>query len=121
MTKAVAFLATREAAKCRRFYTEALGLRCIEEDDFALVFDAHGAKLRVQKVGEPVLLPYTAFGLEVDDIEARVDALLARGVVARRYPHIDQDARGIWITPSGARVFWFADPDGNLLSLSTSP
>ncbi len=120
MTKAVAFLATRDPPRCRRFYTETLGLRCLDEDDFALVFDAHGTKLRVRKVDELVPLPHTVFGLEVDDIEASVDTLLAQGVVARRYPHVEQDARGIWTAPSGVRVFWFPDPDGNLLSLSTS-
>jgi predicted enzyme related to lactoylglutathione lyase len=29
-----------------------------------------------------------------------------------------QDEAGVWTTPEGARVAWFADPDGNLLSLT---
>jgi predicted enzyme related to lactoylglutathione lyase len=37
-----------------------------------------------------------------------------------RYDGMDQDARGIWMTPGGDRVAWFADPDGNTLSLTAS-
>ena len=56
--------------------------------------------------------------LAVDDIEAEVRRLSGHGVQAVRYGHIEQDALGIWTTPGGAKVYWFRDPDGNLLSLS---
>lgn len=114
----MAFLATSRAPEARRFYAEILGLRFVEEHEFALVFDAHGTMLRIQKVPEVVLAPYTAFGLEVDDIEAAVDALEEKKVHGKRYPHFQQDQRGIWTAPGGARIFWFQDPDGNLLSLT---
>jgi hypothetical protein len=32
-----------------------------------------------------------------------------------------QDEDGIWTAPSGSRVAWFADPDGNTLSLEQPP
>jgi len=117
-TKAVAFLASAKPAESRRFYAEVVGLSFLEEHDFAMMFEAHGTLLRIQKVQKVVLAPYTAFGLEVDDIELAVDALAAKGVQGKRYPHFAQDARGIWTAPGGARVFWFQDPDGNLLSLT---
>ena len=47
-----------------------------------------------------------------------VRGLLEKGVEPVRYPHFEQDALGIWSAPGGARVFWFHDADGNLLSLS---
>jgi predicted enzyme related to lactoylglutathione lyase len=31
---------------------------------------------------------------------------------------MQQDELGIWQSPSGARVAWFKDPDGNTLSVS---
>lgn len=119
--RAVAFLATSQPEQARRFYAEVLGLNFIEEHEFAIVFDAYGTTLRMQKVGTVSVAPYTAFGLEVDDIEARIDSLAAHGVRGVRYPHFDQDERGIWLAPSGARVFWFRDPDGHLLSLNQIP
>jgi hypothetical protein len=33
----------------------------------------------------------------------------------------DQDERGIWTAPGGAKVAWFKDPDGNTLSVSEHP
>jgi hypothetical protein len=54
----------------------------------------------------------------VEDIEAKVKALAARGVVFQRFEGMPQDENGIWTSPSGARVAWFKDPDGNNLSLT---
>jgi hypothetical protein len=50
-----------------------------------------------------------------------VDALVARGVGFSRFEGMDQDDRGIWTAPDSTRVAWFADPDGNTLSLSEAP
>lgn len=36
-----------------------------------------------------------------------------------RYDGIAQDDLGIWTAPSGDRVAWFRDQDGNTLSLTT--
>ena len=54
----------------------------------------------------------------VDDVDAVVDGLVARGVEFARYEGLEQDARGIWAAPDGTRVAWFLDPDGNNLSLA---
>ena len=60
---------------------------------------------------------YAVLGFNVDDIEAAVDALTAKGVVFARYPFFVQDARGVWSAPDGTKVAWFHDPDLNLLSV----
>jgi catechol 2,3-dioxygenase-like lactoylglutathione lyase family enzyme len=114
----MAFLATRDGARARRFYEQTLGLRVISDDDFALALDAAGVMLRVQKVSGFVPHPFTALGWHVPDITAQVAALAARGAVFERYPGLQQDGQGIWRSPSGARVAWFKDPDGNTLSLT---
>ena len=31
---------------------------------------------------------------------------------------MEQDELGVWSAPGGARVAWFKDPDGNVLSLT---
>ncbi len=35
-----------------------------------------------------------------------------------RYAFLEQDNVGIWLAPGGAKVAWFKDPDGNLLSVA---
>ncbi len=52
------------------------------------------------------------------DISATIRDLIAKGVVSLRYDGMDQDEDGIWTTPGGDKVAWFADPDGNILSLT---
>jgi hypothetical protein len=47
-----------------------------------------------------------------------VTALSKRGMVFERYPFLEQDQHGVWLAPSGTKVAWFKDPDGNLLSVS---
>jgi len=115
----VAFVATTEAGRARRFYTEVLGLLLISEDDYALVYEAYETLLRIQKVQSFTPHPFTALGWEVPDIAATVKALNAKDVTFERFKFLDQDAGGIWTAPGGAKVAWFKDPDGNLLSLST--
>jgi predicted enzyme related to lactoylglutathione lyase len=44
--------------------------------------------------------------------------LSERGVRFENYGMPGQDQRGIWKSPSGARIAWFKDPDGNVLSLT---
>jgi len=114
----VAFLATRDAARARAFYEGVLGLSLVEDSPFALVFDARGTPLRIQKVDELRPHPFTALGWQVPRIDEVVDHLARKGVTFERFAGMDQDARGIWRSPSGARVAWFKDPDGNTLSVT---
>ena len=117
----VAFVATRDGAAAMKFYRDALGLRLVSEDAFALVFDAGGTMLRVTKVKEFVAAPYTVLGWRVDDIGAAVRELAGRGVRFERFDGMPQDEAGIWNAPSGAWVAWFKDPDGNVLSVAQMP
>ena len=117
-TKAIAFIATSRPAEALAFYRDSLGLRLLEDTPFALVFDAFGTMLRVQKAGAVRPHPYTSFGFEVPDIEVAVSGLREAGVQSIRYAHFTQDALGVWTAPGGARICWFHDPDGNVLSLS---
>ena len=117
-SKLVGFVATTDPSRAKAFYRDVLGLLLISEDEYALVFDAHGTMLRVAIVGELVLAPYTVLGWQVGDIDATVRGLTAKAVKLERYPWMEQNELGIWSAPSGAKVAWFKDGDGNLLSVS---
>jgi catechol 2,3-dioxygenase-like lactoylglutathione lyase family enzyme len=118
-SKLVAFAATIDPGRAKRFYAGTLGLRLVSEDGFALVFDANGTPLRVSTVREMTPAPYTVLGWEVQDIVAAAEALADAGVVFERYAGLAQDEHGIWTAPGGAaRVAWFKDPDGNVLGIS---
>ncbi|HEY6490039.1 MAG: VOC family protein [Terracidiphilus sp.] len=115
----VAFVPIVDAATARSFYGAVLGLKLIEQElPFAVVFDAHGTTLRLTLVGEFAPAPWTVLGWDVPDLEAAVCRLESAGVRFERYEWMKQDEQGIWSSPSGAKVAWFKDPDGNVLSLS---
>ncbi len=114
----VAFVASCRPDDAKSFYKETLGLRLLSDDAFAIVFDANGMMLRVQKVQEHAPLPYTALGWDVADIQASVAGLSGKGVRFERYEWLEQDESGVWSAPSGAQIAWFKDPDGNTLSLT---
>ena len=116
--KLVGFVATAKPAEAKHFYQIVLGLTLIEDGPYALVFDANGTTVRVQKVQKVSVAGYTALGWKVSDIRAAMQHLSEQGVVFERYEGLPQDPAGIWRTPDGSSVAWFRDPDGNTLSLT---
>jgi uncharacterized protein YqgV (UPF0045/DUF77 family) len=63
---------------------------------------------------------FTVLNLPVDDIDAAVDALAARGVAFERYEGMPHDDKGIVRPPApghGPPIAWFKDPAGNILSV----
>jgi hypothetical protein len=46
-----------------------------------------------------------------------VAALVERGIGMERVAGLPLDSNGVLLTPEGAKVAWFRDPDGNLLSV----
>jgi catechol 2,3-dioxygenase-like lactoylglutathione lyase family enzyme len=114
----VAFVATREPSRAKKFYRDTLGLPLVSEDEFALVFDAAGTVLRVTRVQEVAAAKYTVLGWRVRDIVKTAKGLQKVHVTLERYPGMQQDELAIWNAPSGARVAWFKDPDGNTLSIT---
>ena len=114
----VLFLATANAEVSRAFYERVLGFAFVADEPPALVFRVGDSMLRIQKVERVHAAPYTALGWTVLDIRQTVQELQAAGVVFQRYEDMNQDADGIWSSPSGALVAWFCDPDGHVLSLT---
>jgi catechol 2,3-dioxygenase-like lactoylglutathione lyase family enzyme len=114
----VGFVGVADLDRAREFYGGTLGLELRDESPYALVAEVGGTMLRITAVGEPDPRPYTVLGWAVADIAAEVGELAARGVTFTRYEGMGQDNRDIWTSPSGAKIAWFLDPDGNNLSLT---
>lgn len=117
--------AVRDLDATQRFYADTLGLR-VERPDEAM------ALLQLQLPGDTTVMLYakddhepagfTVLSFGVDDVEATVDALAAKGVETLRYDGFDQDAKGIARGGGGPDIAWFADPSGNVLAvLSEAP
>ena len=117
-TKIVAFVPITDGEKARAFYEGVLGLKFVKDDDFALVFDANGIMVRAAKMKEVKPAQFTILGWQVNGIEDIARELQKKGVHFEVFGFFKQDELGIWTAPTGDKVAWFKDPDGNMLSIS---
>ncbi len=117
-SKIIGFVPSKNSEKSRAFYEGKLGFQFVSDDEFALVLRAGETIIRVLKAKDFTPAPYTVLGWEVSNIETVVDWLTKRGVVFEKYPFVEDKKRGIWTAPTGDKVAWFKDPDGNVLSVS---
>jgi len=118
----IGFVTIVDVARAKEFYRDTLGLRLLsEEPPFALVFEANGIMLRLGMAKELPPAHGTVLGWQVPEIAATVKNLGQAGVRFERFEGMDQNELGIWNSPSGAKVAWFKDPDGNILSVTEFP
>jgi catechol 2,3-dioxygenase-like lactoylglutathione lyase family enzyme len=107
--------------KARRFYGETLGLdlEVLDEENGLLTLHLAGGRDTLLYLS-PGMTPasYTMLNFEVDDIDAAVDELGARGIVFEQYGNdqMPQDEKGI-MREGGPFIAWFKDPAGNVLSV----
>jgi len=115
----IAMITTSDRKVAEPFYADTLGLKRLPGDAFAALFDLAGVALRLTEVPGYTATPYPVLGWQVDDMEAAVAALTAKGVTMNIYEGLGQDENGIWTAPdSSCKVAFFNDPDGNGLSLT---
>ena len=117
----VEFVPSVDLEVSARFYGEVLGLRPVEASEFANAYEVSGTQLRVTRVARRAAAAYTVAGFRVADILASIRALRGAGVEFLRHEGLEQDEQGVWLSPSGSRIAWFCDPDGNVLSLQQGP
>src|SRR5438046_1962993 len=116
--KLVGFALITDSKKSRHFYEEVLGLKFKSEDQFALVMETDANMIRLSPVKEFTPAQHTVLGWEVKEIEKVASFLKERGVAFENYPWMKHNDLGIWDSPSGDKVAWFKDPDGNVISIS---
>ena len=80
-----------------------------------------GATLCLVRADDVQVTGQTVFALSVEDLTATVARVRAAGIELIDYVGLDQDADGAWTSPGGARVVWFNDPEGHVLSIIQMP
>jgi catechol 2,3-dioxygenase-like lactoylglutathione lyase family enzyme len=115
-TKAFSGFAVDDVATARAFYGETLGLKTSEEHGLLWLHLAGERDTLVYPKPDHTPADYTILNFPVDDIDAAVDELAARGVPTERYDGMPQDERGI-MREEGPYIAWFRDPAGNVLSV----
>ena len=120
--KAFSGFAVDDTDKARAFYADTL---CVDVE----VLDAENGLISLHHPDRETLIyrkddyvpaTYTVLNFRVDDIDAAVDGLAARGVQFERYDGMPQDEKGVMrgrAANRGPDIAWFTDPAGNILSV----
>jgi catechol 2,3-dioxygenase-like lactoylglutathione lyase family enzyme len=115
-TEAFSGFAVDDIDRAREFYETTLGLETSTENGLLTLHLAGERPTLVYPKPGHIPAEYTILNFKVDDIEAAVDELVARGVELERYPGMEQDERGI-MRAGGPYIAWFKDPAGNVLAV----
>jgi catechol 2,3-dioxygenase-like lactoylglutathione lyase family enzyme len=115
-TKAFSGFAVDDVEKARTFYGDTLGLRTSEEHGMLTLHVAGDRDVLVYPKPDHMPATYTILNFPVEDVDAAVDELTARGVTFERYEGMGQDEKGI-MRGQGPDIAWFRDPAGNILSV----
>ncbi|HEY5858991.1 MAG TPA: VOC family protein [Actinomycetota bacterium] len=116
--------AVSDMPRARQFYEGVLGLVPGTDTGDNVGYPCGGdTQINVYLSPNAGTAAFTIAGFDVDDVEAVVDQLTAQGVTFERYdePPIVTDAKGIAHFEGDAKVAYFKDPDGNILSLAQAP
>ena len=118
-------LPAQDLDRAKAFYAQKLGLEPVEEREGGLRYVCAGGEFALFESAGAASGDHTQMGWEVDDIEATVRELRARGVMFEEYDfpglrtvEAIAEIEGNYPSKgSGERGAWFRDSEGNLLGI----
>jgi catechol 2,3-dioxygenase-like lactoylglutathione lyase family enzyme len=118
-------LPAQDLERARAFYADKLGLEPAEEREGGLRYLGASGEFALFESAGSASGDHTQMGWEVDDIEATVGELRARGVVFEEYdlPGLKTvdgiaEIEGNYASKGiGERAAWFRDSEGNMLGI----
>jgi len=118
-TKAFSGFSVNDLKKAKQFYQQTLGIEVEEEGEYMLTLKiAGGNNILVYSKPDHTPASFTILNFPVEDAEAAVDQLIAKGITFLQYGgEIQTDKKGIHRGEEGPTVAWFTDPAGNILSV----
>lgn len=115
----VPYIPVTDVARARKFYEEKVGLTPKEEYAGGVIYECgKGSWVFMYPSGGAGTSKASQAFWAVDDVEAEVAELKARGVVFEEYDMPGIRTVNSIATGGGAKTAWFKDTDGNILALS---
>ena len=111
-----AYIPARDVARARKFYEQVVGL--VPKAEFAggVIYECGGAEAFLYPTPNAGTSQASQAFWHVEDVEAEVAELKARGVRFEEYPGFEMK-NGIAVG-GGAKTAWFKDTEGNILAIS---
>ena len=113
-----AYIPARDIARARQFYETKVGLRPKEETNGGVVYEFAGGTACFLYLSENAGTSKASQAFwSVDDVDALIVALKARGVVFEDYDMPGEKSAEGAVTAGGAKAAWFKDSEGNIMAL----
>lgn len=108
-----------ELNRAKKFYEEKLGLKVVREDPSpgAILQAGDGTFLYIFQRGA-TKADHTAASFTVEDVEATVNELKAKGVVFEEFELASLKPVNSIITMGDMKGAWFKDTEGNILAVT---
>lgn len=115
----VATIAVSDISSAKEFYGGTLGLTMVDDSSGGVSYKSGAGKLFVYQSQMAGTNEATYASWEVDDVDAVVDDLKAKGITFEHYELPGMTREGDIHTMGQYKSAWFKDPDGNILSIAS--
>ncbi len=113
-----AYIPASDVARARKFYEQTVGLEPKEEYAGGVIYECGGAEVFLYPTRNAGTSKASQAFWQVDDVQAEVADLKARGVKFEEYDMPGVAMKNSIATAGGAKTAWFKDTEGNILAVS---
>jgi predicted enzyme related to lactoylglutathione lyase len=111
-----AYIPALDVQRARNFYEQMIGLTPKEDYAGGVIYECGGTEVFLYPTDNAGTSKASQAFWQVDDVEAEVAELKARGVVFEEYEGFAM--KNSIATGGGAKTAWFKDPEGNIMAIS---
>jgi predicted enzyme related to lactoylglutathione lyase len=112
-----AYIPASDVARARSFYEKKVGLTPKQEFAGGVIYECGGIDVFMYPTPNAGTSKASQAFWEVEDLEAEVAELKARGVVFEEYDMPGLKTRNGIAVGGGAKSAWFKDTEGNILAI----
>jgi predicted enzyme related to lactoylglutathione lyase len=113
-----AYIPASNISRARRFYEEKVGLKPKEEYAGGVIYECGDAEVFMYPTHNAGTSKASQAFWRVNDVEAEVSELKARGVKFEEYDMPGITMKNSIATGGGPKTAWFKDTEGNILAVS---
>jgi predicted enzyme related to lactoylglutathione lyase len=112
-----AYIPVSDVVRARQFYEEKVGLQPKELYAGGVIYECGGTEVFMYPTPNAGTSKASQAFWSVDDVEAEVNELKARGVKFEEYDMPGMAMRNSIATGGGAKAAWFKDTEGNIMAV----
>ena len=113
-----AYIPAKDLARARKFYEEKVGLKSSQQTNGGVVYEfGKGTAAFLYPTPNAGTSQASQAFWSVEDVDAEIVALKARGVVFEHYDMPGERSPQGAITAGGAKAAWFKDSEGNIMAV----